>query len=87
MLQVGDGPRVRAAEEALVNPADGLPLSVSPLATSGAGGAGAGATATPLDELSLEELAVNLVSAIQNSDWLEKNPPTGESIFPKAGQE
>lgn len=32
---------------------------------------------------SLEDLVGLLVTQIQSTDWLELNPPTGESIFPK----
>jgi len=88
--QVGDGPRVRTTEEALVD-ATGFPKSVAAAAPSTGAGAGAGAGAASgevaLGDLSLEMLVGNLVQQIQGSDWLEKNPPTGESIFPKKAAE
>ena len=94
-VQVGDGPRTLTLEEALVNPTTGLPLTISPVVAAGAGaGAGSGAaSAAPaaadasVEDMSLEQLAVNLVSQIQNSDWLQQNPPTGESIFDIAARE
>ena len=93
-MQVGDGPRTLTLEEALVNPTTGLPLTISPVVAAGAGaGAGSGAAsaapaaAAGVEDMSLEQLAVNLVSQIQNSDWLQQNPPTGESIFDIAARE
>lgn len=92
MFQVGDGPRTLSLEQALVNPTTGLPLSISPIVAAGAGaGAGSGAAAdaaapAAVEDMSLEELAVSLVSQIQNSDWLAQNPPTGESIFDMAAR-